>query len=217
MTPDKIVAIYGTGGYGRQLMDLLRDCVEKLNQSKPTFLFVDDKIHRDSVNGCKVVEFNDLKRYPSSNVNMFLGVADPIGRYNLFKRIQKSGFNFPSLFAHNSKIGSNVIHGEGCILSYFSLITCNVKIGKFFAGNHYTQISHDCKIGDFVTLAPGARCNGNVVVEDFAYIGSNAVIKQGLNSKPLIIGRNSIIGMGSVVTKSVAAGQTVIGNPARCM
>jgi acetyltransferase-like isoleucine patch superfamily enzyme len=54
-----------------------------------------------------------------------------------------------------------------------------------------------------------------VVIEDHAYIGTGAIIKQGDPDRPLIIGRGAVVGMGAVVTKSVAPGTTVIGNPAR--
>ncbi len=72
-------------------------------------------------------------------------------------------------------------------------------------------------IGDFVTFAPGVKCNGNVVVEDHAYIGTGAIIKQGQPGQPLVIGRGAVVGMGAVVTKSVPAGATVVGNPARLL
>ncbi len=72
-------------------------------------------------------------------------------------------------------------------------------------------------VGDFVTFAPGVHCNGNVVIEDHAYIGTGAILKQGQPGKPLVIGRGAVVGMGAVVTKSVAAGATVVGNPARAM
>jgi acetyltransferase-like isoleucine patch superfamily enzyme len=72
-------------------------------------------------------------------------------------------------------------------------------------------------IGDFVTFAPSVRCNGNVVINDHAFIGSGAVIKQGSARHPIVIGRGAIVGMGAVVTKSVPAYSTVVGNPARMM
>lgn len=43
------------------------------------------------------------------------------------------------------------------------------------------------------------------------------MIKQGTPEKPLVIGKGAIVGMGAVVTKSVAAGTTVVGNPARIL
>jgi acetyltransferase-like isoleucine patch superfamily enzyme len=74
----------------------------------------------------------------------------------------------------------------------------------------YSYVEHDCVIGDFVTFAPAVCCNGAVEIGDGAYIGANAVIRQGLS-----IGKNAVIGMGAVVTKDVPAGETWVGNPAR--
>ena len=60
-----------------------------------------------------------------------------------------------------------------------------------------------------------ATLNGNVVVEDHAYIGTGVIIKQGQPGQPLVIGRGAVVGMGAIVTKSVPPGVTVVGNPAR--
>jgi len=48
------------------------------------------------------------------------------------------------------------------------------------------------------------------VVREGASIGSGATLLAGIT-----IGENSMVGAGSVVTKDVAAGTTVAGNPAR--
>jgi acetyltransferase-like isoleucine patch superfamily enzyme len=100
-------------------------------------------------------------------------------------------------------------------LSPFVTLTSNVRIGRHFHANLYSYVEHDCVIGDFVTFAPGVQCNGNIVVEDFAYIGAGAVIRQGRAGEPVVIGRGATVGMGAVVTRSVPAGETVVGNPAR--
>jgi acetyltransferase-like isoleucine patch superfamily enzyme len=96
-------------------------------------------------------------------------------------------------------------------------LTSNIRIGKHFHANLYSYVEHDCVIGDYVTLAPGVKCNGNVVVEDHAYIGTGAIIKQGQPRQPLVIGRGAVVGMGAVVTKSVPPWATVVGSPARVM
>jgi acetyltransferase-like isoleucine patch superfamily enzyme len=107
--------------------------------------------------------------------------------------------------------------GEGAILSPFVTLTSNIRIGRHFHANLYSYVEHDCVIGDFVTFAPGVKCNGNVVIEDHAYIGTGALIKQGAPGAPLVIGRGAVVGMGAVLTKSVPPGVTVVGNPARPM
>jgi UDP-2-acetamido-3-amino-2,3-dideoxy-glucuronate N-acetyltransferase len=48
------------------------------------------------------------------------------------------------------------------------------------------------------------------VIEEGASIGSGATILGGVR-----IGRDALVGAGAVVTRDVAAGETVVGNPAR--
>jgi acetyltransferase-like isoleucine patch superfamily enzyme len=94
-------------------------------------------------------------------------------------------------------------------------LTSNIRIGRHFHANLYSCVEHDCVIGDFVTFAPGVRCNGNVHIGDHAYIGAGAIIRQGVAGAPVEIGAGAVIGMGAVVTRSVAPGMVVAGNPAR--
>ena len=95
------------------------------------------------------------------------------------------------------------------------MITADARIGRYFHSNIYSYVAHDCRIGDYVTFAPGVRCNGNVIIEDYAYVGTGAIIKHGLPGKPLVIGRGAVVGMGAVVTKDVPPYATVVGNPAK--
>lgn len=94
-------------------------------------------------------------------------------------------------------------------------LTSDIKIGQHFHANIYSYVAHDCVIGDYVTFAPNVKCNGNIIIEDHAYIGTGAVLKQGTPDNPLVIGSGAVVGMGAVVTKSVPANTTVIGNPAK--
>ena len=65
-----------------------------------------------------------------------------------------------------------------------------------------------------MTFAPRVSCSGRIVIEDDAYIGTGAVLKQGTSDNPLTIGKGAVIGMGAIVIKDVPPGVTVVGNPA---
>lgn len=117
--------------------------------------------------------------------------------------------------AANVIVMDDVMMGYGSCLSPFVTSTSNIRIGRGFHANLYSYLEHDCIIGDFVTFGPGAKCNGNVHIGDQVYVGSGAVIKQGTSNKPLRIGKGATIGIGAVVIRDVADGETVVGSPAR--
>lgn len=120
-----------------------------------------------------------------------------------------------SIQARSALIYDDVTIGGGAIICANTMITSNVKIGCFFHLNIFSYVAHDCVIGDYVTFGPGAKCNGNVHIGDHAYIGAGAIIREGSRDHPLTIGANSVIGMGSVVTRDVPPNTTLVGNPAR--
>jgi len=79
------------------------------------------------------------------------------------------------------------------------------------------SLGHDVVIGDFVTIHPSTSISGYVVIEDDVTIDVGAVIVNGRTEKLLRIGRGAHLAPGAVVTTSVKAGETVVGNPARPM
>ncbi len=207
-----LYGIYGTGGHGRETLPLLR---AQLAGAGARLVFVDDTPRQGSVNGAEVLGWQAFLAAPEEVKHVSLAIGNSRIRQELDQRCVAAGIGFVEVRATNVLVLDTVEIGEGAILSPFSTLTSNIRIGRHFHANTYCSIAHDCVIGDFVTFAPGVRCNGNVHIEDHAYIGSGAVLRQGQPGKPLTIGRGAVVGMGAIVTKDVPAGVTVVGNPAR--
>lgn len=211
----QLYGVYGAGGCGRGIMPLLREQIARSDAGKNRLVFIDDDSGKSVVNGHPVMSYPAFLREPAESRYAVLAVADGIVRARLAAACVADGVRFMETRAGNVVTMDDVAVGEGAVLSPFVTLTSNIRIGRHFHANLYSSIEHDCVIGDFVTFAPGVRCNGNTIIEDFAYIGCGAVIRQGKPGDPLVIGRGAVVGMGAVVTKSLEPGSVVAGNPAR--
>ncbi|MDP1372030.1 acetyltransferase [Acinetobacter lwoffii] len=209
------IGIYGASGFGKEVMPLVRQQFPTL--AKDSFVFIDDGQAGNSLNDYAVLSYQDFLTKPNTHKAVTIAIANSQVREKLVQRLTEDQIQHLDVQASNTVILDEVHIGEGSLLSPFTCLTSNIKIGKFFHANIYSYVAHDCIIGDYVTFAPGVKCNGNIHIEDHAYIGTGAVIKQGTPDKPLVIGKGAVVGMGAVVTKSVPPGVTVIGNPARIL
>ena len=216
----KLYAIYGASGCGRSLMPVARQQLARereVSENQPSeVVFIDDALTAESVvNGHRAMNYQAFLNESASNKYVQIAIANSRVREKIAARLEGDGIVLWSIAADNVILMDDAQIAIGAALSPFVSITSNIKIGKCFHANLYSYVEHDCVIGDFVTFAPGVKCNGNIHIHDHAYIGAGAVIKQGTPDQPLIIGEGAIVGMGAVVTKSVPAGVTVVGNPAR--
>jgi sugar O-acyltransferase (sialic acid O-acetyltransferase NeuD family) len=212
----KRYAVFGASGCGRGVLPLVRYRLQAdLATGSADLVFVDDLPTAQAVNGQRVLTYAEWLAEPASSRHMNVAIANSQIRQKLVQRCMADGVQFFEARAANVVQLDDVQVGEGAVLCPFVTLTSNIRIGRHFHANLYSYVEHDCVIGDFVTFAPGVMCNGNVVIEDHAYIGAGAVIKQGKPGAPLVIGRGAVVGMGAVVTKSVPPGVTVVGNPAR--
>lgn len=210
-----LYAVFGASGFGREVMPFAREQLLCSGIAPERLVFVDDKPEAANINGYRVLTYREFLDTPAAERHVSLSIANSTVRELLARRCAEDGVRSWSVSAANVVTMDEVQIGEGAILCPLVTLTSNICIGRQFHANLYSYVAHDCVIGDFVTFAPAVRCNGNIVIEDHAYIGTGAILKQGKPGQPLVIGRGAVIGMGAVVTKDVPPGMTVVGNPAK--
>jgi acetyltransferase-like isoleucine patch superfamily enzyme len=134
----------------------------------------------------------------------------------------KIGRNFQTghgvLVRELNEIGDDVSIGTGSIVEHHVKIGNRVRLHSNVFIPEYSVLEDDCWIGPHVVLT-NARyprspyVKKNLVgphIEQGAKIGANSTILPGVR-----IGRNALIGAGSVVTKNVPESAVVVGNPAK--
>jgi sugar O-acyltransferase (sialic acid O-acetyltransferase NeuD family) len=205
------LAIVGAGGFGREIMPFIRQIVDP----SWSLCFAEERPRITEVNGLPMLDvsdFLDLAGQKYFNV----AIADSAVRRRIVATMSERASPL-SLVANGAFVGDGTVMGDGAVICQFSSVGSNTRIGRHFHCNLYSYVAHDCVVGDYVTFAPRVQCNGNVHIGDDVYVGAGAVIRNGSAGSPLVIGAGAIIGMGAVVTRSVPANTTVVGNPARAM
>lgn len=209
--------LFGAGGFGREVMPYVKTSVSRtlgVSTDDIDVYFVEtwDPIQHQ-LNGYPLISMESFLRVEGAR---YFNVAVGNGRVReaIANKVGSSAEVLP-IHADQAIFLDNNIIGSGSVFCPNTIVTSNVTIGHFFQANIYSYVAHDCVIGDFVTFAPGVRCNGRIHIGDYAYIGTNATIREGKSDKPLRIGVGAVIGMGAVVTKDVPDGVTVVGNPAK--
>ncbi|NOD34121.1 sugar O-acetyltransferase [Ruegeria sp. HKCCD5849] len=113
---------------------------------------------------------------------------------------------FHCAYGMNIHLGKRVYFNAGCVV----LDTALVRVGDdtMFGPNVQIYCAQHAK--DPAERAQGLEIGLPVTIGKHVWVGGGAILLPGLS-----IGNNATIGAGSVVTKDVAAGETVVGNPAK--
>jgi len=126
-----------------------------------------------------------------------------------------AGFSFATLVHPRVERSSWIRMGTGTVICAGNILTTNIVLGEHVQINLDCTVGHDVIMGDFATLAPGAHISGCVQVGRRAYVGTGAVIINGTQDNPILIGDDAVIGAGACVTRNVEPGATVVGVPAK--
>lgn len=205
------IAIYGAGGFGREVKML----IDQINQRQKTYEFIgyfDDGVKKDSiVNGFNVIgSLADICNY-SENICVVFAIANSEVISKLSSTISKSNISFPNII-HPDVYFDKSLNTMGCgnIVSYGCHFTTNIELGNFNLFNTRVSVGHDVKLGSYNIFQPNVQISGNVIIGDFNYWGLNSCI---LPKKK--IGNRNMIGAGSVLLRSLENDEKVFGNPAK--
>lgn len=218
-TEVKVFGIYGCGGYGKEIFGIVASLwPNELASGSIRIVFIDDAAERreQSLFGCAVSTpraFMALDE-PKSCV-VAIGSAE--ARRDVVRGLTRAEIVIRPLIDPTALVRPFSTIGEAAVIGPYSIVESGATIGDHVHINMHSYVAHDCVIGDFVTISPRASCNGRVIVEEDAFIGSGAIIRPAALGSYLVIGRGAIVGMGAVVTKDVPPDMVVAGNPARVL
>jgi sugar O-acyltransferase (sialic acid O-acetyltransferase NeuD family) len=139
--------------------------------------------------------------------------TDPAQRHAAIVDARRRGFTRAvTLVDPTATVASTARLGDGSYVGAGSVIGAGAVIGDACVVNRSCSVAHHVVFADCVGTGPGVVIAGSCRVDSGAFIGAGAVLAPELR-----VGEGALVGAGAVVVRPVAAGDVVVGNPARVL
>jgi acetyltransferase EpsM len=193
------IIIYGGGGHGKSLIDLLRQL-----RKYHIVGIIDDGIPiGEEIMGVPVIGGREIlselyAKGVRTAVNAVGGIGNMSIRIQVFKEIAAVRFICPTVIHPTAFIEPSAVLGSGIQVFPHAYVGSQSRIGFGVIVNTSAIISHDCMIDDYTNISPGAVLAGEVKVGKGVLIGMGATI-----NLQVTIGDRSRIGNGATIKSDV--------------
>lgn len=211
----KNIAIYGGGGFGKEVATV----INKINEVNPTWkllgYFDDGLVKGEPVShfGNVLGDFNDYNNWQEP-LSVVFAIGSPQVIKKIVEKTSNSHIDFPNLIHPEVYFADEITlsMGRGNVIVRGCSYSCDVSIGDFNQFNSISALAHDVKVGSYNVFMPLVRVSGGTRIGDMNFFGIGAVILQNL-----LIGNNTRIGAGSLLMRKTKDGYLYMGNPAKKM
>ncbi|WP_405206740.1 NeuD/PglB/VioB family sugar acetyltransferase [Aquimarina sp. LLG6339-5] len=178
--------------------------------------FIDDNpdlVGKDVINIPVIGRYKDL--FLDEFKNKIQDVYCPIGvnavRVEYLSTLKKEGYGIPGFLHHTVSIAPDVTIGEAVYMLAGNIVMPHTTIGNYIMINMDSTIAHHVTLEDGVFMSSGVNIGALINVRENAYVGMGVTAMTGVKE----IGKETLIGAGTVIIKDVPEYTTVVGNPAR--
>lgn len=208
----KDIAIYGAGGFGREVFAVIHQ-QNKKSKERNIIGFFDDGIEKGSMNeyGTILGGVEELNSYDTP-LDVVVAIGTPNILREVVKGISNPNISFPNIIDESVYMSDSdsVKMGKGNIILGGCGFTINIRLGDFNILNGDVLFGHDVKVGDCNVFMSGTKICGGAKIGDCNLFGMNTIIIQQIE-----VGDDTNFGAGSVMMTKPKSGATYIGVPAK--
>ena len=207
----KHLLIIGARGFGREIYRTFIHTESYLSKKIDVKGFLDDKADAlDGLNGDWPPIVGAVESYEVREDDVFFcALGDSHWRKHYAEIIDGKGGKFINIIHKTALVSPVATLGEGCIIGAFTTISPNVTIGNHVMIQSFDDLGHDSQVGDYASI------------ESYVFLGGYAKVGElsTMHTKSSIIphksiGKECVVGFGSVVMRNFKDGVHVFGNPA---
>lgn len=140
-----------------------------------------------------------------------IAIGSPQVRKSIVDKLESLGIKkFATLVHPSVQMSKRVKIGSGSTICAGVVLTTDIEVGAHNIININSTVGHDCRFGQYCTIAPIVAISGGVSLGDCVEVGTGAALRQGVS-----IEMGGMLGMGGVLTKNIPANEIFVGNPAK--
>jgi sugar O-acyltransferase (sialic acid O-acetyltransferase NeuD family) len=198
------VVVFGAGGLAKSLIDLMRTGGEY-----EPICALSDQPGAVDVLGVPVLGGREYLRALSdlglgSAVNAIGAIGRMEDRIAISELLDEAGFVQPALVDPSAFVAPSATLAPGAQVFAGAAVCSAATVGRGTIVNTNAVVSHDCRVGDFVHIAPGALLAGEV------HVGRGTLVGMGVTASVQVrIGASVIVGNGAVLHQDVPDGTIV--------
>jgi sugar O-acyltransferase (sialic acid O-acetyltransferase NeuD family) len=200
-TSDKpYILIYGAGGHAKSVMEMVLQ-----NNVYGIAGILDDDTHLTGkevlgipVLGTRTLLPTLVMQGVTLAANGVGGIIDISVRVRIFKILESAGFTFPALIHPRATVEPSAKISEGVQVFANAYVGAEAVLLPRCMVNTNAVVSHDCEIGAYTHIAPGALLAGHVQVGERTLIGMGVTTTIGVK-----IGSGVRIGNAAIVLADV--------------
>jgi sugar O-acyltransferase (sialic acid O-acetyltransferase NeuD family) len=209
----KDIAIFGAGGFGREIACLINRINEKQEGLWNLIgFFDDDEKLKDAWNEYgKVWGGMDVLNHWDKPLDLVIAIGNPAILEELVGKIRNPNITYPNLIDPNVEFmdREHVEMGKGNVICMRSTISTNVKFGNFNLLNVAVGMGHDAALGNFNVVMPNVNISGGVTIGSGNLFGVKSTVLQYLK-----VGDRVKIGASALLMRNAKSDNLYFGIPA---
>lgn len=205
---NKPVLVYGASGHGKVVIDI----IEQQGRCRIAGLIDDNpNLQGQTFCGYRVIGgFDQLEKNAHKGYQFVIAIGDNRVRKRICNRLTSLGYYFAVGVHPSAQVARDVSIGSGAVIMANVAVNPGTRVGAHVILNTGATVDHDCVIGDFVHISPGAHLGGGVEVKEMSWIGIGALVREHRK-----VGKNSVVGMGTVVVEDIPDNVVAFGVPGK--
>ena len=211
----KKIIILGGLGNGSVIANAIVDANKRGFDEWEFVGYLNDRQEKDSlIEGFQVLgktsETSGFVKKGFYFINTIYRIDGQQERIKLFESLKILDSSLATFIHPMAYVALNVEIGTGTVVMPNVSISSGTSFGKCCLVMVGATIGHNNKIGNYCHFAAQCCTGAYLNISDGVHIGLNATIRESLE-----IGKNSALGMGSVLLENIGENEIWAGNPAK--